>query len=1191
MFVKELKKSNFDFEKLPNDLRDTAKKLLEVPETKEDSQKVQLLDYTVIKAIASIFPKDEAVVNIYNSMLKMEQNINNDGFNTDFHNENNELQIGDKIRNAVGILLRVTDKNDSEYFLTSSNTIGAGLPWGKEKVHKYLSEGLWKKTHTTEKMAIGGKVTKYQDLSQLNPSVINDKNANKTGISKINEVDLIKINDFYFTGSEHIRSSVDSSKMFLEFWNENKINIQEEFSVLFLNRQNKAIGIYNVSKGGIAGTVVDVELISATAIKTLAQGVIMAHNHPSGNLKPSQADIDITKKLKNALALFDIRLLDSLIITPKGEYYSLADNNMFEDGGEIKTNIQKEVLSALAKPGEIKGVTVIEVSEDGKEVKYGTKNNKTRLSVENLSKEEIKNELKFEQSILNRSIKEAQDFSEDAIWEMKGLTREEKLFAIKIHNSSLKVNEQTSKIVIPFYQKHLNLLGEEYAYGGVVHKESPGMDKNTGNRPSPTAHASHLGVGVKAIGNDGGLWEVRADRNNIHSWKNIEGNAQEQKEIKSLHDLHPLDMWVQYPDGRWYRKFLFGTDAKSDNIRELLDQGIKESMTYLEKGKLEAVISVMDGSEAERVSNLYMKLFPVEGMILNNDIDLQDIEDRENEEFFRTKMQEVITKKVKDLEQSEFNSINLNDILEIKTTGLKRRNKKVLSIIEKTAVRDFWLSGEGDKNIMVSLFPKNDKNASPYIADYFEIYDTNENAEIRQDALNNALCTDYQKEIIEQYRLMFLKLFGYYQSYKKENPRTLIGEGYEYALDKIKDNYEFTPNQADWIANNVDYQAVGILEYKLEFLNRQVRNRFTLEKLGPLKMTSQEYTTQIVGYTSAPESYDLTGTKTIELTEYFDDRNRQVRKVGIKEAGYKPQIDRFASGNFGFFDEADFQKLVSYGENGVYSKKKENKIDITAYKNPYELNRGIEKFLDENWDKEEYTSNEIDFISYYSGYGGLHKLGKFSPEEFKTILYEFYTPDEIVKKMWALAYKYGYGSFGDGSVFEPSVGIGAFLKYAPKEVKVVANEINKYSAKICSILYPHADVQLMSFEKNFIKNNLTIKSNIDNLDKYNLVIGNPPYGPAQSKYMKFGEDKYIKAGNFTEYFISRGLDLLYKDGLLVYIVGAEQHSGGTLFLDSATSKVKEGIFQKGELLDAYRLPINVFERTGVSSEILIFKRK
>ena len=1076
MFVKELKKSNFDFEKLPNDLRDTAKKLLEVPETKEDSQKVQLLDYTVIKAIASIFPKDEAVVNIYNSMLKMEQNINNDGFNTDFHNENNELQIGDKIRNAVGILLRVTDKNDSEYFLTSSNTIGAGLPWGKEKVHKYLSQGLWKKTHTTEKMAIGGKVTKYQDLSQLNPSVINDKNANKTGISKINEVDLIKINDFYFTGSEQIRSSVDSSKMFLEFWNENKINIQEEFSVLFLNRQNKAIGIYNVSKGGIAGTVVDVELISATAIKTLAQGVIMAHNHPSGNLKPSQADIDITKKLKNALALFDIRLLDSLIITPKGEYYSLADNNMFEDGGQIKTNIH-------------------------------------------------------------------------------------------------------------------NLSSEEYAYGGVIHKESPGMDKNTGNRPSPTAHASHLGVGVKAIGNDGGLWEVRADRNNIHSWKKIEGNAQEQKEIKSLDDLHPLDMWVKYPDGRWYRKFLFGTDAKSDNIRELLDQGIKESMTYLEKGKLEAVISVMDGSEAERVSNLYMKLFPVEGMILNNDIDLQDIEDRENEEFFRTKMKKVITKKVKDLEQSEFNSINLNDILDIKTTGLKRRNKKALSIIQKTAVKNFWLSGEGDKNIMVSLFPKNDKDASPYIADYFEIYDTNENAEIRQDALNNALCTDYQKEIIEQYRLMFLKLFGYYESYKKENPRTLVGEGYEYALDKIKDNYEFTPNQADWIANNVDYQAVGILEHKLEFLNRQAKNRFTLEKLGPLKMTSQEYTTQIVGYTSAPESYDLTGTKTIELTEYFDDRNRQVRKVGIKEAGYKPQIDRFASGNFGFFDEADFQKLVSYGENGVYSKKKENKIDITAYKNPYELNRGIEKFLDENWDKEEYTSNEIDFISYYSGYGGLHKLGKFSPEEFKTILYEFYTPDEIVKKMWALAYKYGYGSFGDGSVFEPSVGIGAFLKYAPKEVKVVANEINKYSAKICSILYPHADVQLMSFEKNFIKNNLTIKSNIDNLDKYNLVIGNPPYGPAQSKYMKFGEDKYIKAGNFTEYFISRGLDLLYKDGLLVYIVGAEQHSGGTLFLDSAISKVKEGIFQKGELLDAYRLPINVFERTGVSSEILIFKRK
>jgi type I restriction-modification system DNA methylase subunit len=69
------------------------------------------------------------------------------------------------------------------------------------------------------------------------------------------------------------------------------------------------------------------------------------------------------------------------------------------------------------------------------------------------------------------------------------------------------------------------------------------------------------------------------------------------------------------------------------------------------------------------------------------------------------------------------------------------------------------------------------------------------------------------------------------------------------------------------------------------------------------------------------------------------------------------------------------------------------------------------------------------------------------------------------------------------------------------------------------------------------------------------------------------------------------LDLLIKDGLLIYIVGAEQLNGGTLFLDSKMSKVKEIIFDKAHLIDAYRLPVKVFERTGVSSEILIFRKK
>lgn len=279
-------------------------------------------------------------------------------------------------------------------------------------------------------------------------------------------------------------------------------------------------------------------------------------------------------------------------------------------------------------------------------------------------------------------------------------------------------------------------------------------------------------------------------------------------------------------------------------------------------------------------------------------------------------------------------------------------------------------------------------------------------------------------------------------------------------------------------------------------------------------------------------------------------------------------------------------EIVEMEEHGI-------SLNVSDYKNPYLLNRAIEELLDYRI-QENYTPDEINFISYYSGYGGLDKMGTFSDEEIKGLLYEFYTPDEVVQKMWGLAYKYGYGAIGDNSVFEPSVGIGAFLKYAPENVYVAANEINKYSAMICEILYPNVQTTLMPFEKNFISKNLSMRKNIEGLKKYSLVIGNPPYGKLGDKvgiYMPMGEDKYSGAANWAEYFLFRGIDLLQKDGLLIYVIGAEQYNGGSLFLDSPLTKTKKAIFEKADLIDAYRLPNKIFERTGVSSEIVIFRKR
>lgn len=101
----------------------------------------------------------------------------------------------------------------------------------------------------------------------------------------------------------------------------------EEFWILYLNNSNKVIKRVQLSKGGITGTLVDVRLVLKMALELNATGLILAHNHPSGTLKPSQADKQLTQKLKTAAQSIDIKVLDHLIITEKA-YFSFADENI-----------------------------------------------------------------------------------------------------------------------------------------------------------------------------------------------------------------------------------------------------------------------------------------------------------------------------------------------------------------------------------------------------------------------------------------------------------------------------------------------------------------------------------------------------------------------------------------------------------------------------------------------------------------------------------------------------------------------------------------------------------------------------------------------------------------------------------------------------------------------------------------------
>jgi len=103
--------------------------------------------------------------------------------------------------------------------------------------------------------------------------------------------------------------------------------VHEEFWILFLNRSNRVINRMKLSQGGISGTVTDVRMVMKKAIEYLASGIIVCHNHPSGNLNPSESDTRITQKIRDAGNLMDIQLLDHLIISDK-DYYSFADNGV-----------------------------------------------------------------------------------------------------------------------------------------------------------------------------------------------------------------------------------------------------------------------------------------------------------------------------------------------------------------------------------------------------------------------------------------------------------------------------------------------------------------------------------------------------------------------------------------------------------------------------------------------------------------------------------------------------------------------------------------------------------------------------------------------------------------------------------------------------------------------------------------------
>ena len=149
----------------------------------------------------------------------------------------------------------------------------------------------------------------------------NDNNENN--MYKAAEVKLTYITKVKASNRIQIKKAEDAASLFFKIWDMETIEHVEKVKMIILNRANKVLGVTNISQGGQSGSIIDTRVILQYAIKANAAAVILAHNHPSGNLEASDADIKITNKIREALKLVEIQLLDHIIINKDEEYSNI----------------------------------------------------------------------------------------------------------------------------------------------------------------------------------------------------------------------------------------------------------------------------------------------------------------------------------------------------------------------------------------------------------------------------------------------------------------------------------------------------------------------------------------------------------------------------------------------------------------------------------------------------------------------------------------------------------------------------------------------------------------------------------------------------------------------------------------------------------------------------------------------------
>lgn len=247
------------------------------------------------------------------------------------------------------------------------------------------------------------------------------------------------------------------------------------------------------------------------------------------------------------------------------------------------------------------------------------------------------------------------------------------------------------------------------------------------------------------------------------------------------------------------------------------------------------------------------------------------------------------------------------------------------------------------------------------------------------------------------------------------------------------------------------------------------------------------------------------------------------------------------------------------------------------------LNATIESIVDSKGNKyldpNEYTQEEKAIMREYTGYGGT------GAKEKKGVLDEFYTPQEVVDLTYAaLNREISIDQWRNiKDILEPAVGIGAFVQNSPFHTsRFTGYEISKTSAAIAQALNPDSIIYHEDFGMQFIASGTPAKLDDKSFEKYDLVVGNPPYYKFAGTLSGMGEG--LGAKTYQEYFILRGLHSLKEGGYLAMVVPST-------FLDSPKSDTKKLISGMVDYLRAYRLPNGIFQGTDIGTDLLILKKK